>query len=392
MFQSGINNIDAYNISSKLQSNRAVQNTVEKYNLPSIQEFVELYKETARHSIEEYKMLADNIVTLAFKRDLVKTLHEIESDCFKKTVGLEGLSSKTYGSLDGLTQKYLTSGDVITVGNRIDDIWNDIMDSAEHGIESKFPSFSKFFRYEPGEVVTIQANKKRGKSMFLLNETVHMLKQGLPTVVYDSEMNDKLYVTRLLSHLSGVPIKNISRKQYTSDEFARIMKWKEWLKKQPFVHIYDPGMSMEKFFSVCRSLQNSMGLAFVVYDYLKSNEKSTGDNYNALGAKADYLKNEIAGRLNLPVLAACQLNRAGETADSEKINMYVSVGIKWGLKTMEMRATDGEQCGNAYAKIFFNRIGDSMDETDSSEYIDFEFIGETATIIEAVQHEQDESF
>lgn len=337
-------------------------------------------------------MLADNIVTLAFKRDLVKTLHEIESDCFNKTVGLEGLSSKTYGSLDGLTQKYLTSGDVITVGNRIDDIWDDIMDSAEHGIESKFPSFSKFFRYEPGEVVTIQANKKRGKSMFLLNETVHMLKQGLPTVVYDSEMNDKLYVTRLLSHLSGVSIKNISRKQYTSDEFARIMKWKEWLKKQPFVHIYDPGMSMEKFFSVCRSLQNSMGLAFVVYDYLKSNEKSTGDNYNALGAKADYLKNEIAGRLNLPVLAACQLNRAGETADSEKINMYVSVGIKWGLKTMEMRATDGEQCGNAYAKIFFNRIGDSMDETDSSEYIDFEFIGETATIIEAVQHEQDESF
>lgn len=392
LFASGISNIDAYNISSKLQSNKAVQKTVEKYNLPSIQEFVELYKETARHTLEEYKMLADNVVALSFKRDLVKTLHRIESDCFNKSIDLDVLSSNTYSSLDGLTQKYITSGEIQTVGDRIDEIWDSIEDSAEHGIESKYESFSGYFRYEPGEVVTIQAHKKQGKSMFLLNETVHMLKQGIPTVVYDSEMSDKLYVTRLLSHLSGVKFNSISRKQYTPEEYEKIKKWKEWLKHQPFVHIYDPGMSLEMFFSVCRSLQNSMGLQFVVYDYLKSNEKSTGDNYNALGKMTDYLKNEIAGKLNLPVLAACQLNRGGETADSEKINMYVSVGIKWGFKTQEMIARDGMECGNAFAKIIFNRIGESMALDDEEEYIDFLFDGSVATIVEATQHQRDENF
>ena len=219
-----------------------------------------------------------------------------------------------------------------------------------------------------------------------------MLKQGIPTVVYDSEMSDKLYVTRLLSHLSGVKFNSISRKQYTPEEYEKIKKWKEWLKNQPFVHIYDPGMSLEMFFSVCRSLQNSMGLQFVVYDYLKSNEKSTGDNYNALGKMTDYLKNEIAGKLNLPVLAACQLNRGGETADSEKINMYVSVGIKWGFKTQEMIARDGMECGNAFAKIIFNRIGESMALDDEDEYIDFLFDGSVATIVEATQHQRDENF
>lgn len=392
LFQSGISNIDAYNISSKLQSNNAVQKTVEKYNLPSIQEFIELYKGTARHTLEEYKMLADNIVTLSFKRDLVKTLHQIESDCFNQTIDLGSLSSNTYGSMDDLTRKYLTSGEVQTVGDKIEEIWDAIEDSAEHGIESKYKSFTKFFRYEQGEVVAVQARKKQGKSMFLMNETVHMLKQGLPTVVYDSEMNDKLYVTRLLSHLSGVKIHNISYKQYTPEEYAKIKKWKDWLKEQPFVHIYDPGMSMEKFFSVCRSLQNSMNLSFVVYDYLKSNKPSTGENYNALGDMANYLKNEIAGRLNLPVLAACQLNRNGETADSEKINMYVSVGIKWGNKTQEMIAKDGIECGNAYAKVFFNRIGESMAEDDDDEYIDFLFDGSKATIIEAKQHAVSDDF
>lgn len=392
LFKSGITNIDAYNISSKLQSHNGVQKTLEKYNLPAIQEFMELYKETARHTLEEYKLLADNIVTLSFKRDLVKTLHEIEADCFKPTIDLEKLSSNTYGSMDGLTKKYLTSGEIQTVGDKIDEIWNEIEDSAEHGIESKHKSFTRFFRYEPGELVTIQARKKQGKSMFLMNETVHMLKQGLPTVVYDSEMNDKLYVTRLLSHLSGVKVHTISYKQYTPEEYERIKKWKDWLKEQPFVHIYDPTMSIEKFFSVCRSLQNSMNLSFIVYDYLKSNKPTTGENYNSLGDMTNYLKNEIAGRLNIPVLAAAQLNRQGETADSEKINMYASVGIKWGRKTQEMIANDGIECGNAYAKVFFNRIGESMAEDDEDEYIDFLFDGAKATIIEAKQHQINDDF
>lgn len=392
LFSNGITNIDAYNLSSKLQSHQGVKNRLDKYNLPAIQELVELFKGTARHSLEEYQMLADNVVVLSFKRDLVDKLHEIEAECFKKTVDLDHLSSSAYGSMDSLTKKYLTSGEIQTVGDKIEAIWDEIEDSAEHGIESKYKSFTNYFRYEPGEVITIQARKKQGKSMFLMNETVHMLKQGLPTVVYDSEMNDKLYVTRLLSHLSGVPLHTISRKRYTPEEYAKIKKWKDWLKEQPFVHIYDPSMSMEKFFSVCRSLQNSMNLSFIVYDYLKSNKSTTGENYNTLGDMTNYLKNDIAGKLNIPVLAACQLNRSGETADSEKINMYVSVGIKWGYKTQEMIAKDGMECGNAYAKIFFNRIGESMAEDDEDEYIDFLFDGAKATIVEAKQHMISDSF
>ena len=138
LFQSGINNIDAYNLSSKLQSHQGVRNKLEQYNLPAVQELVELFRETARHSLEEYKMLADNIVTLSFKRDLVKTLHEIEADCFKKTVDLEKLSSNSYSSMDDLTKKYLTSGEIQTVGDKIEEIWAEIEDSAEHGIANLF--------------------------------------------------------------------------------------------------------------------------------------------------------------------------------------------------------------------------------------------------------------
>ena len=396
LYKSGITNIDAYNISNKLQSHKSVQKTIEKYNLPSVQEFVDLYKETARHTIEEYKMLADNIVTLAFKRDLVKTLNQLTSDCFHPDYGLDKLNNIVYSELDNLTQKYIATNEIHTLGSSIDDIWSEIVNrrtsDGMYGIPSKYKLFADYYTYEPGELVVIQAKYKQGKSVFLMNEVVHKLKNGVPTLVVDSEMPTRLYTERLISHLTGIEMKRIKNGKYSDEEAAIIKKWIGWLKEQPFVHIYSPNMSDDKLYSICKMLKRKMGLTFIVYDYLKSNETSSSDNYNVLGAKCDFLKNNIAGELDLAVLAACQLNRNGEVADSIKINRYLSVGIKWEYKTQEMIAKDGIKCGNAFAKIYVNRLGRQMLEDDDEDYIDFVFDGDRMTIVEAEQHARESDF
>lgn len=396
LFNSGISTIDAYNISNMIQSHKGVKRTIEKYNLPSVQEFVELYKEAARHTLEEYKMLADNIMTLAFKRDLVKTLNKISSDCYSPDYSLEKLNGSVYSELDRLTQKYIVNTEIHTLGNDIENIWNDIVsrrtENGVYGIPSKFPSFIDYFTYEPGELVVVQAKYKQGKSVFLMNEVVHKLKNGVPTLIIDSEMPTRLYTERLLSHLTSIEMKKIKNGRYSEDEADKIKTWIGWLKEQPLVHIYDPNLTMERLYSICKMLQNKIGLGFVVYDYLKSNETSSSDNYNLLGAKCDFLKNNIAGELDIPVLAACQLNRNGEVADSMKINRYLSVGIKWEYKTQEMIAKDGLSCGNAFAKIYVNRLGRQMQENDEEDYIDFVFSGDTMTIIEAEQHERSDDY
>lgn len=390
LYNDGITNIDAYNISNKLQSHKSVQKTIEKYNLPSVQEFVDLYQETARHTIEEYKMLANNVVTLAFKRDLVKSLNEVSAYCFSQDYDLDKLNNSVYSELDRLTQKYMVSDDIQTIGNQIDEIWDEIVNrrtsDGTYGIPSKYKSFMDYYTYEPGELVVIQAKYKQGKSVFLMNEVVHKLKNGVPTLVIDSEMPTRLYVERLLSHLTGIEMKRIKNGSYSNEDADKIEQWRRWLKQQPFVHIYDPNITNEKMYAICKMLKRKMGLTFFVFDYLKSNETSTGDNYNVLGAKCDFLKNNIAGELDLAVLAACQLNRNGEVADSIKINRYLSVGIKWEYKSQEMIARDGMECGNAYAKIYVNRLGPQMPEDDELDFIDFVFDGDRMTIIEAEKH------
>lgn len=396
LYKEGITNIDAYNISNKMQSNKGVQKTIEKYNLPSAQEFVELYKETARHSLEEYQMLAENVVTLAFKRDLVKTLNQLTTTCFDNRYDLEKLSNVVYDELDDLTQKYITSEEIRMLGDDIDSIWDEIVSRRTsdgiYGIPSKYKTFADYYTYETGELVVIQAKYKQGKSVFLMNEVVHKLKNDVPTLVIDSEMPTRLYTERLISHLTGIELKRIKNGKYANEEAKIIQNWINWLKTKSFIHIYEPNISNEKLYSICKMLKRKIGLTFVVYDYLKSNETSTGDNYNVLGAKCDFLKNNIAGELDLAVLAACQLNRNGEVADSIKINRYLSVGIKWEYKTQEMIAKDGMECGNAYAKIYVNRLGKQMQEDDEDDYIDFVFDGNKMTIVEAEQHRRNSSF
>lgn len=390
LFKDGISNIDAYNISQKLQSNNAVHRTLEKYNLPSVQEFVDLYKETARNSIEEYRMLADNVVTLAFKRELIKTLNKLSNDCFNAEIDLDELSNIVYSDLDKLTSNFIASTDISELGDGIDDIWDDIesrrTEDGMYGMPSKYTQFNEYFTYENGELVVIQAKYKQGKSVIMMNEAVHKLKNDAAVLVVDTEMPTRLYVERLLSHLTGIEVKRIKNGRYSKEEAESILHWKEWIKSKTFFHVYDPNITDEKLYTLCKKLKHRKGLQFVVYDYLKSNETSTSDNYNVLGAKCDFLKNRIAGELDLAVLAACQLNRAGEVADSIKINRYLSVGIKWEYKTQEMQVRDGIACGNAFAKIYVNRLGRQMQEDDENEYIDFIFDGDRMTIIEAKQH------
>lgn len=396
LYKKGIDNIDAFNITNMLASNKAVQNTINKYNLPSIQEYIDLCSETARHTLEEYKLLAQSVVTLSYKRDLVKSMNEVESFCKDKAITLSELNKKRNDILTKLDEKYVVSDEIKMLGDEADDLWEQICerrtDNGFYGIPSMFKILNNWFTYEPTELVVVQAKYKQGKSVLLMLEALHKVKNGIPTLYVDREMSDRIFYERCLSALTGVDVKRIKNGRYSDEEQAKIENANKWVKKQPFVHVYRPDLSDEELYSMCKILKYKMGLQFVIDDYLKSNATSASDQYNILGSRTDFLKNRIAGELNLAVLTAAQLNRAGEVGDSMKINRYLSVGIKWFLKTQEQIAKDGLQCGNAGMKIYINRLGAQMPEDDENAYLDFIFDGNKMMISEAEQHDSTNEF
>lgn len=384
LYKNGVETIDAINITNMLNSNRAVKKKIEQYNLTNMQEFINMSQYACRHTLEEYKLLVNNVVTMSFKRDLNRIAMEVQSACFNSEADLNKLNSLVNTKINNLTEKYITSNEVEIFGAHIDDLWSEICsrrtEDGVYGIPSKFPAINEYFTYEPGELVLLKARMKRGKSAFFLNEAVHKIKNGVPTLYLDTEMQDRLFAERLLANLTGIEVKRIKTGRYSHDEAQLLAKTNEWIKKQPFVHMYIPSTSDEEIYAIHKVLKYKIGLEFSIFDYIKSNVTSSSDNYNVLGQKCDFLKNNVAGELNIAMLAGAQLNRQNQVADSDKLERYVSASVLWRDKTPEEITRDGLECGNFAATIDLNRNGEMMDEDD---YISMQFDGNRMRIEQA---------
>jgi len=387
LYKNGVETIDALNITNMLNSNGAVKKKIEQYNLTNMQEFITMSQYACRHSIEEYKLLVNNVVTMSFKRDLNKISVEIQSKCFNSETNLGELNSIVNNKINKLTEQYVSTNEINLFGNRVEDLWKEVCDrrteNGVYGIPSKFERVNDFFTYEPGELVLLKARMKRGKSAFFMNEAIHKIKNGVPTLFFDTEMQDRLFYERMLANLTGIEVKRIKTGRYSYDEDQTLAKANEWIKKQPFVHIYVPQTTDEEIYATHKILKYKMGLEFSIFDYIKSNILSSSENYNALGARCDFLKNNVAGELNIAMLAGAQLNRSNQVADSDKLERYVSASILWRDKTSEEIAADSLECGNYALTVDLNRMGEQMDE---AEYIDFKFDGNRMRIEQAKQH------
>lgn len=390
LFKSGVENIDAFNITNMLQSNNAVKKKMESVNMPDMDEFIDLCSDAARHTIAEYQLLVVNVVTLSFKRDLYKTLGMMQKNILIQESDLNQLSKSVYDNLEALTGKYMFDTNVLMFGDKVSDLWGEVCErrgeNGTIGIPSKFPHISSYYSYENGELVMISGRMKMGKSAFMLNEAMDKIQKGIPTVYFDTEMNDRLFYVRMLANLTGIEQKKIKSGNLMPEEQKIIDDTNEWLKHQPFVHQFIPNATNEELYQTCRILKYKMGLQFVVYDYFKSSETDSSNQYNDLGSKCDFLKNRIAGELDLAVLAGAQLNREDKVADSDKLERYASVSAKWRKKTSDEMANDGKECGNYVLSVSLNRLGEQMFE---DEYIDFKFSGSQMRIEEAKQHSEE---
>lgn len=391
LYKNGVETIDALNITNMLNSNKAVKKKISEYNLDDMQKFINMSQYACRHTIEEYKLLVNNVVTMSFKRDLNKILLEIQSNCFNLDVDLNKLNGMVNSKINKLTEQYIISNEIEIFGTKIDDLWNEVCDrkteSGVYGIPSKFKTINEYLTYEQGELILLKARMKKGKSAFMMNEAIHKLKNGVPTLYLDTEMQDRLFYERMLANLTGIEVKNIKTGRYTFEQGNELQKMNDWIKKQPFVHKYVPVITDEEIYATHKILKYKMGLEFSIFDYIKSNILSSSENYNALGARCDFLKNNVAGDLNIAMLAGAQLNRNNQVADSDKLERYVSASMMWRDKTSEEIARDGGlEYGNFALTIDLNRLGEQMLD---DEYIDFSFDGNRMRIEEAKQHKSD---
>lgn len=375
MAAGGVKTIDAYGIITTLSGDPALSRGAEKITEDSVYAFIENSEGIVRHTLEEYKLLVNNVLDAAFRRDIYQKLKDCEAMCRDETD--EDIRRKIYETIDDVMTEYSKNDDIQPYSELVDKMWEEIQRRGEDGYAGllfKFPALNDYVTIEKGELVIFGAQQKTGKSIMLLNCAVDLLRQGKSVLYIDSELSTRLFTARMLSHLTGIEYRDLTSGHYGDEEKEKIDGALAWLKEQKFTHYYCPFFSTESIYTAVKKVNHTQPIDVLIVDYFKASgdDMDAYATYAQMGRCVDLVKNEIAGDMGIAAIGAAQLTRNGYLADSAKIARNASTIILLLDKTPEEIEADGPECGNKKMYVKFNRNGPQHAD---GEYIDLQFTG-----------------
>jgi len=180
----------------------------------------------------------------------------------------------------------------------------------------------------PGTLTVICARPKEGKSTFLSAISSYVAYDSFKPILYiDTEMPFEQWRTRMIAMLSGVEERRVKHGGYTDDEYQRIKKASLLINKGHLFHEFLPGYNVEKIKSLYKKYKYKEDIGLAVFDYIKAPQGSDFQNkkeYQIIGDVTTALK-DLSGELNIPFLAANQINRQEDIADSDRVLRYADV-------------------------------------------------------------------
>lgn len=385
LYNESIVEIDNFLIANEIEGNKNFKEVFESSGIKNIDKHIEELRLLGRSTIEEYEYMCKKVITMAFKRESFIKLNEISKDILSSDEDINNINYNLQQSVANFSKIYISNDEIKSLGEQADSIWEGIIskrNSGFFGLPSKFEELNKYLTYEKTELVLISAPKKTGKSNILSNEAWHKAINGVPTLYIDREMSTENHMLRMLAFLSGIENRRLKSGELSVKEEMLVREKLKLIKTLPFYHTYEPLANLNELYMKTKSLQLKHGVEFLVYDYVKANQGGDSDKeYQVLGRQTDWLKNEIAGSLNLACLGSAQMDDSGKkVADSQKIERNCSSSIHVVRKTIEEIAIDGKDSGNLKMMVKFNRNG-AMTEED--EYINLYLNGNIATVSQA---------
>lgn len=229
---------------------------------------------------------------------------------------------------------------------------------------------------QPGDLIILCAESKVGKSITLTNWATKLaIKDQIPILYIDTEMNEREQEDRILASLTGIPHKEIVSGLYVvdtangkaEDKIARLKTAQKELQLGCYYHIYMPQFTTEKVIALAKKFNKQFDIKAIFFDYIKIPSSQANfrqqQEYQALGYFTSGLK-ELAGILKIPIFTACQANRSDlNTSNPDATNIGGSYRIlQLASKLMflinkseEQIARDGFQNGNQQLLIKYQR-------------------------------------
>jgi replicative DNA helicase len=163
------------------------------------------------------------------------------------------------------------------------------------------------------DLIVLAARPGMGKTSFALNMATHAaLKNNIPVGIFSLEMSKDQLVQRLICSHAGIDSHRLRTGFIEEAEWAKIAKAIGELSEAPIYIDDTPGISVMELRTKARRLQAEHDLGFCIVDYLQLMQGRRTENRVQEVSDISRSLKELARELNIPVLAASQLNRSVE--------------------------------------------------------------------------------
>ena len=387
IYSQGSRNVDIADIYALIETDDAQKQVLD--NVGGL-EYLEVLKDIASGKDSgEINIHVKNIVDCAYKNEMSSTLTGLSNyidSCNDEP--REKINKSVEEEILEIKAKYASHHKVELLGDKLDKALLKIGKNADRefiGFPTSIPLLNDFTTYRKTDLTIFTAKAKVGKSQTVVNESYHLaVLNHVPVMILDTELSTDEFIVRMIARVTGYSFTFIESGKYMQyiKTQEKVSKAVEILKDSPISHTYITGWSQDEITSEIKRMKIQNNIQVVIYDYIKI-EEITGkvQERDILGNITNWLKNDIAGGLDLAVIALAQTSdystqeRGVKIANSEKIKNYASVVIFLLEKDKEQYARDlNDLGGRYYLYIPYNRHGPSMnqDEYDKGININFE--------------------
>lgn len=169
--------------------------------------------------------------------------------------------------------------------------------------------------WQAGDLIVLAARPSIGKTTFAINSVVESAKRGTRVLFYSMEMTKEQLELRILSSISGVPLKRIAGGYVLDAEWPLLAAAIEVMRGLPISIDDTPARTAWQIRSGAKRLKVETGVELVVIDYVQlmpGTLERKGVTRNEEVTDISRKLKIMAGELSVSVMLLSQLNRAAE--------------------------------------------------------------------------------
>lgn len=173
---------------------------------------------------------------------------------------------------------------------------------------------------QPGQMITIAAQTKRGKTTLALNIAAHVASQGAPVGVLSLEMNVVELGTKLLTAHARVDLSGLGEGYIPPEDMDRLAASCHQLRHYPIFVRDECVVTNVQFRAAARRLVHQQKCRLLIVDYLQLiTPEGSEQNRERQVAETSRTIKTTAAELGIPIIVLSQLNENDRSRESRSI-------------------------------------------------------------------------